>query len=142
MKVRRALGLYAFFYASLHFLIFVGVDYGFDPELLKEAIFEKRFALVGFSAFLILLPLAITSTRWLEEAIREVLVPAAQTGVSGWPARDRPLHLAGQIRYPHPDPVRAGRCDLADPAHSSHPAFLWETLCSQSSQSIWKVSAP
>lgn len=67
IKVRRPLGLYAFFYASLHFLIFVGVDYGFDPALLKEAIFEKRFALVGFSAFLILLPLAITSTRgWMK----------------------------------------------------------------------------
>jgi sulfoxide reductase heme-binding subunit YedZ len=63
LKVRRALGLYAFFYASLHFLIFVGVDYGLDLTLLREAIFEKRYALVGFSAFLILLPLAITSTR-------------------------------------------------------------------------------
>jgi len=67
LKVRRALGLYAFFYAGLHFLIFIGVDYGFDPVLLKEAIFEKRFALVGFTAFLILLPLAITSTRgWMK----------------------------------------------------------------------------
>jgi len=67
LKVRRALGLYAFFYAGLHFLIFIGVDYGFDLILLREAIFEKRFALVGFSAFLILLPLAITSTRgWMK----------------------------------------------------------------------------
>lgn len=67
LKVRRTLGLYTFFYASLHFLIFVGVDYGFDPVLLREAIFEKRFALIGFAAFLILLPLAITSTRgWMK----------------------------------------------------------------------------
>jgi sulfoxide reductase heme-binding subunit YedZ len=67
LKVRRALGLYAFFYASLHLLIFVGVDYGFDPVLLREAIFEKRFALIGFASFLILLPLAITSTRgWMK----------------------------------------------------------------------------
>lgn len=67
LKVRRVLGLYAFFYAAIHFLIFIGVDYGFDPVLLREAIFEKRFALIGFSAFLILLPLAITSTKgWMK----------------------------------------------------------------------------
>lgn len=66
LKVRRALGLYAFVYASLHFLIFVGLDYQFDLELIRGAIFEKRFALVGFAAFLILMPMAITSTKgWM-----------------------------------------------------------------------------
>ncbi len=63
LKIRRALGLYAFGYAALHFLIFVGLDYGFSWALLKEAIFEKRYALVGFAALLILLPLALTSTK-------------------------------------------------------------------------------
>jgi sulfoxide reductase heme-binding subunit YedZ len=67
LKVRRPLGLYAFLYASLHFLIFIGLDYQFDLYLLREAIFEKRYALVGFSAGLILLALAITSTRgWMK----------------------------------------------------------------------------
>jgi sulfoxide reductase heme-binding subunit YedZ len=66
LKVRRALGLYAFMYVTLHFLVFVGLDYGFDLGLIREAIFEKRFALVGFAAGLLLLPLAITSTRgWM-----------------------------------------------------------------------------
>jgi sulfoxide reductase heme-binding subunit YedZ len=63
IKLRRPLGVYAFLYVCLHFLTFVGLDYGFDLELLQGAIFEKRFALVGFAAFLILLPLAITSTK-------------------------------------------------------------------------------
>jgi len=64
--LRKALGLYCFMYASLHFLTFVGLDYQFDPDLLREAIFKKRYALVGFAAFLTLLPLAITSTRgWM-----------------------------------------------------------------------------
>lgn len=63
LKARRALGLYAFMYASLHFLIFIGLDYQFDLELIREGVFEKRFALVGFAAFLILIPLAITSTK-------------------------------------------------------------------------------
>ena len=64
--LRRTLGLYAFAYATLHFLTFVGLDYQFDPDLLREAIFKKRYALVGFAAFLTLLPLAITSTKgWM-----------------------------------------------------------------------------
>ena len=63
IKVRRALGLYAFMYASIHFLIFIGIDYQFDLVLLQEAIFEKRYAFVGFAAGLILLALAVTSTR-------------------------------------------------------------------------------
>ena len=66
LRVRRALGLYAFMYVSLHFLIFVGLDYGFDLALIREAVLEKRYALVGFAAFLILLPLAVTSTKgWM-----------------------------------------------------------------------------
>ncbi len=67
LKVRRPLGLYAFLYASIHFLVFIGLDYQFDVSLLQEAIFEKRYALVGFSAGLILLALALTSTRgWMK----------------------------------------------------------------------------
>jgi sulfoxide reductase heme-binding subunit YedZ len=63
IRVRRALGLYAFMYIVLHFLTFVGWDYGFDLALLGPAIFDQRFVLAGFAAFLLLLPLAITSTQ-------------------------------------------------------------------------------
>ncbi len=70
LRVRRPLGLYAFFYASVHFLIFVGLDYGFDPNLILEAIFEKRYALVGFLAGLILLGLAITSTKGWQRRLK------------------------------------------------------------------------
>ncbi|MFQ5577299.1 MAG: sulfite oxidase heme-binding subunit YedZ [Anaerolineae bacterium] len=67
LPLRRRLGLYTFLYASLHFLTFVGLDYGFDWELIQEAIFEKRYALVGFSAFVILLALALTSSKkWMK----------------------------------------------------------------------------
>jgi len=66
LRIRRSLGLYAFLYASLHLLTFVGLDYGFDLRLIGRAILEKRFLQVGFLAFLILLPLAATSTRgWM-----------------------------------------------------------------------------
>ncbi len=66
IPLRRPLGVYAFLYALQHFLTFVWLDYGLDPVLLEEAIFEKKYALVGFGAFLILLPLAATSTAgWM-----------------------------------------------------------------------------
>jgi sulfoxide reductase heme-binding subunit YedZ len=66
LPLRKLFGLYAFLYASLHFLIFVGLDYGFDLELIWLTILEKRYVLVGFTAFLLLIPLAITSTKgWM-----------------------------------------------------------------------------
>ncbi len=61
--LRRPLGLYAFLYVCVHLLIFVWVDYGLSWPLIVEAIFEKPYALVGFTAFLLMLPLAATSTK-------------------------------------------------------------------------------
>ncbi len=63
LRLRRPLGLYACMYAGLHFLIFVGLDYGFDLDLIALDILDQRYVLVGFAAGLLLLPLAITSTR-------------------------------------------------------------------------------
>src|SRR6266545_1668464 len=66
LPLRRTLGLYAFFYICIHLFIFAVVDYGLDWELIKQTIVEKRYVLVGFSAFLLLLPLALTSTKgWM-----------------------------------------------------------------------------
>lgn len=66
LKVRRALGLYAFLYAAVHLFIFVGLDYGFDPAMLQDGIMQNRYVLVGLAAFVILLALAITSTKgWM-----------------------------------------------------------------------------
>ena len=67
IKVRRPLGLYAFLYASIHFMVFLGVDYRFNLGLIFEEIVTKRYIIAGFSAGLILLPLAITSTKgWMK----------------------------------------------------------------------------
>ncbi len=63
ISMRKWLGLYTACYVAVHFFIFIGLDYGFDFGLLKDALLEKRFALVGLAAGLLLLPLAITSTR-------------------------------------------------------------------------------
>lgn len=64
VKHRRALGLYAFLYASVHLFIFVVLDYGFDGKLLIDAVQENSYILVGLAAFLCLVALAITSFRW------------------------------------------------------------------------------
>jgi sulfoxide reductase heme-binding subunit YedZ len=61
LKRRRALGLYAFMYASIHVIIFVDLDYGLAWSLIIQTIFEKPYILVGASAFLMLIPLAFTS---------------------------------------------------------------------------------
>lgn len=64
ITVRRSLGLFAFFYAAMHFSIFVGLDYGFEWSYVIPELFEKRYTIVGFAAGFILFLLAITSFRW------------------------------------------------------------------------------
>jgi sulfoxide reductase heme-binding subunit YedZ len=61
IKRRRALGLYAFMYASIHVLIFLDLDYGLAWSLIIQTIFEKPYIIVGVTAFLLLIPLAFTS---------------------------------------------------------------------------------
>lgn len=61
LKHRRTLGLYAFGYAMLHFLMFIGVDYGFNLKEISRQIIEKPFITLGSLSFLILLALAVTS---------------------------------------------------------------------------------
>ena len=56
IPLRKWLGLYAFMYAAVHFLIFTVLDYGLDLSLIWAELAEKRFVLVGFAAFLILIP--------------------------------------------------------------------------------------
>lgn len=71
LKVRRALGLYAFMYAALHFANFVALDYGFDLQfILDDGIQTKPYILAGFSAFLILGALAVTSTKGWQRRMR------------------------------------------------------------------------
>ena len=71
LKVRRALGLYAFLYATLHFLSYAWLDYDWDLHLISLEITEKLYVLVGFAAFLILIPLAITSTRGWQRRLKK-----------------------------------------------------------------------
>ena len=63
IRVRRMLGLFAFFYASLHFLCYLVLDQFFDWAAIAEDILKRPYITVGFPAFLMLIPLAITSTN-------------------------------------------------------------------------------
>jgi len=64
LSARRALGLYAFMFAAMHFAIFIWIDYGFNWEFIRLEIIDKRFILVGASALTILTVLAATSFKW------------------------------------------------------------------------------
>jgi len=63
IRYRRMLGLFAFFYASLHFLTWLVVDQFFDWDEIVKDIAKRPFITVGFTAFVLLIPLAVTSNN-------------------------------------------------------------------------------
>jgi len=63
MKYRRMLGLYCFFYAVLHFALWLWIDHAFDLAAMWRDVLQRPFIAAGFSAFVLLIPLAATSTR-------------------------------------------------------------------------------
>jgi sulfoxide reductase heme-binding subunit YedZ len=63
IQFRRMLGLFAFFYATLHFLTYVTLDLFFDFSAIAADIVKRPYITVGFTAFLLLVPLALTSTK-------------------------------------------------------------------------------
>lgn len=66
IQLRRPLGLFAFFYALLHFSIWMVLDLGFRMDWIWEDIRERPYITAGFVAFLLMVPLAITSTKgWI-----------------------------------------------------------------------------
>lgn len=89
IAVRRPLGLLAFLYASLHFLNYIVIDQWFGWEYIFEDILERPLITAGFTAFMLLIPLALTSTkssiRWLGgkrwQRLHRLIYPAALLGV-------------------------------------------------------------
>ena len=63
IKFRRMLGLFVFFYATVHLLTYVGLDYRFDWDPIINDVLKKKYIFIGFSAWLLLIPLAITSSQ-------------------------------------------------------------------------------
>jgi methionine sulfoxide reductase heme-binding subunit len=91
LRVRRMLGLFAFFYASLHLTTYVGVDQGLDLASIGKDIVKRRFVTVGFAAWCCLFPLAVTSTQgWVK-----------RLGFRRWKALHRLAYLAAVLAIFH-----------------------------------------
>lgn len=92
IRFRRMLGLFAFFYASLHFLTYLGPDQSFNFAGMLKDVVKRPFITVGFTAFVLLIPLAITSTAgWVR-----------RLGGKRWQALHRGIYLCailGVIHY-------------------------------------------
>jgi sulfoxide reductase heme-binding subunit YedZ len=69
VRYRRRIGLFAFFYGCLHLATYAGLDQAFDLSDIVEDILKRNFIAVGFAAFLLLVPLALTST---DRAVRRL----------------------------------------------------------------------
>ncbi|HEY2547055.1 MAG TPA: protein-methionine-sulfoxide reductase heme-binding subunit MsrQ [Candidatus Acidoferrum sp.] len=66
IRFRRMLGLFAFFYGCLHFLTYLGPDQSFDLAAMWKDVFKRPFITMGFAAFVLMIPLALTSTAgWI-----------------------------------------------------------------------------
>ena len=90
-RVRRELGLFAFFYASLHVLVYLLPDQGFDWRAIVEDIAKRPFITVGFAAFVFLVPLACTSTS---ASIRRL-------GFRRWQRLHQLAYVAGVLAVVH-----------------------------------------
>jgi sulfoxide reductase heme-binding subunit YedZ len=92
IRYRRMLGLFAFFYACLHFTTYIGLDKFFDLGDMWKDVAKRRFITVGFLAFVLLIPLAITSTAgWIR-----------RLGGRRWQMLHRAIYIsavAGVIHY-------------------------------------------
>src|SRR5579859_5051251 len=90
--LRRMLGLFAFFYGTLHLMTYVWLDKFFDVHEMLADIGKRRFITAGMTAFVLMIPLALTSTKW---SIREL-------GGRRWQALHRLIYFsatAGVIHY-------------------------------------------
>ncbi len=88
--LRRPLGLYALLYATLHMLLFFVVDYGLDWHLISQGVLEKRYVLAGLAAFLLLVPLGITSTKGWQRRLGR-----------NWKQLHRLIYLAAPLAVVH-----------------------------------------
>jgi sulfoxide reductase heme-binding subunit YedZ len=92
IKFRRLLGLFAFFYGTVHMLTYVALYAGFNVQTMLDGIAKRKFITMGVAAWLLLVPLALTSTNW---AIRRL-------GGKNWNRLHKLVYIAavcGVIHY-------------------------------------------
>ncbi len=105
-RFRRMLGLFSFFYLLLHFLSYAWLDMGFDVQAIVRDIPKRPFALVGFAAFLLMLPLAATS---FNRAIKAL-------GAARWQALHRLVYAIVVLGLLHFFWMRSAKHDLGEVA--------------------------
>lgn len=91
IRIRRELGLAAIFYASLHFLNYLVLDQGLGWSAIVEDIVKRPFITVGFAAFVLLIPLALTSTK----------ASVQRLGFRRWQRIHQLAYLAGALAVLH-----------------------------------------
>lgn len=105
IKLRRMIGLFAFFYVTLHFTTFLWFDHFFDvSEMLKDVI-KRPFITVGFAAFVLLIPLAITSTNGMVKRL----------GGKRWQWLHRLIYVVASLGILHYWWMKAGKHDFEQP---------------------------
>lgn len=104
VRFRRLIGLFAFFYATLHFLTYVTLDRFFDFRDIGDDILKRPYITVGFTAFLLLVPLAVTSTRaWIRRLGRN------------WLRLHRLVYVAAALAILHFYWKKASKADVSEP---------------------------
>ena len=106
VRLRRMAGLFAFFYAFLHFLAFLWFDHFFDLAEMWRDVLKRPFITVGFIAFVLLIPLAATSTNGM---IRRL-------GGKRWQWLHRLIYLIAPLAVLHFWWMKAAKNNLAQPA--------------------------
>ena len=71
IKIRRMLGLFVFFYATLHMLTYVIIDYRFDWNQILDDVVKKKYIYVGFAAWVLLIPLVLTSSQKMIRTLKQ-----------------------------------------------------------------------
>ena len=104
IRFRRMLGLFTFFYASLHFLTFIWFDHFFDLAEMTRDVLKRPFIAMGFSAFMLLVPLALTSNDFMLRKLGR-----------RWSLLHRLIYLVAILAVLHFWWMRAGKHNFAEP---------------------------
>ena len=70
ISFRRMFGLFVFFYATIHLITYVVIDYRLDWQQILDDVFKKKYVFIGFSAWLLLIPLTITSSQKMTKLLK------------------------------------------------------------------------
>ncbi|MDN4039807.1 sulfite oxidase heme-binding subunit YedZ [Massilia sp. YIM B02443] len=105
VRLRRMLGLFTFFYALVHFIAFLWFDHFFDVAAMLADVVKRPFILVGFIAFVLLIPLAATSTNAMIKRL----------GGKRWQWLHRLIYLIAPLAILHFWWMKAGKNDFAQP---------------------------